>query len=439
MKQKTQWQQKGQSLVEVAIFLPVALVILAGLVELSLYLVTQNRVNTAAREAARFGAAGGQDAGMVTVALNTVTQTLQLEVDRWDLWSVHGRVRARCLSGTSGQVTLDFGSNDQDFTVIHTYGISQTVAYTETTNYLYSAQFRQEVLDELVLGGVGNCSVPNNPAPDINGLEFVGMYAAHDVESILGLDVFLENVFTVRALQTFRVTSVVSNDQLQGCDAFPIVLDQRIRSMDATEYGTALSTPSGDRYPTALPAYHDLEQEGHVRAIPLENLASEGVVYLFEGRGHIQSGATDIDNFNWLQWNIDTACPGCSNIDNRLATSMTWPGNTHDATLGFHQVGNNQDTELSVDDRVAYSAANNSAAIGTPPNGPLPASITRGRTLRVMLAQEDDGSAHQWVKVAQFANVRILGYKLVGDPSTQWLLVQFVSYDTSCGQVASTP
>ncbi|MBK9051336.1 MAG: pilus assembly protein [Chloroflexi bacterium] len=58
MKQKTKWQQRGQSLVEVAVFLPVALIIIAGLVELSLFLVTQNRVTTASREAARFGANG---------------------------------------------------------------------------------------------------------------------------------------------------------------------------------------------------------------------------------------------------------------------------------------------------------------------------------------------------------------------------------------------
>lgn len=90
------------------------------------------------------------------------------------------------------------------------------MAYTETNTFVRSNAFRQEVLQELAAGGIGGgvsgCSNPSTPAPDINGLQFVGMYTSHDVASILGLDVFLENVFTVKALQVFRVTSVVSNN-----------------------------------------------------------------------------------------------------------------------------------------------------------------------------------------------------------------------------------
>ena len=42
-------KEKGQSLVEVALFLPIFLVIIAGLVEVSNILVTQNSVHNAAR------------------------------------------------------------------------------------------------------------------------------------------------------------------------------------------------------------------------------------------------------------------------------------------------------------------------------------------------------------------------------------------------------
>ena len=442
MKQKTKWQQRGQSLVEVAVFLPVALIIIAGLVELSLFLVTQNRVTTASREAARFGANGGQNAGMVSVALNTVTQTLQLEVDRWDMWAVRGRVRARCLNGTNGTATLDFGPNDQDFVVVHSYGISQTVAYTETNTFVRSSAFRQEVLQQLAAGGVGGgasgCSNPNTPAPDINGLQFVGMYTAHDVASILGLDVFLENVFTVKALQVFRVTSAVSNNQTRGCDAFPIALYQGRRTVAAGEYAAFVGANYPNDYPTPLPTWNSLLQDGHdfTGSHSLEGTAQEGDVFLFWGEGRV-GGTTG--NYAWLQWNTDTLCAGCNNPVTRLQNSLAWPGNSLSPTLGFHEVGDWADADLNVQDLVKYSnVAGANADAATRPH------VDRNRTLRLLLWFDDVGDTgtldgHEWIRVKKFVNVRILAFNFNDTNANRRLLVQFVSYENSCGQVASTP
>ena len=47
------WKEKGQSLVEVALFLPIFIIVLAGLIEVSQLVITQNRVSQAARTAAR--------------------------------------------------------------------------------------------------------------------------------------------------------------------------------------------------------------------------------------------------------------------------------------------------------------------------------------------------------------------------------------------------
>jgi len=440
MKQRLWKSQRGQSLVEVAVFLPVALIIIAGLVEMSLYLVTQNKVNTAAREAARFGANGGENAGMVSVALSTVTQTLQLEIDRWDMWSVRGKVRARCLNGTNGTVTLDFGDNNVDFEVEHSFGISQTVGFTETNTYVYSNAFRQEVLQELSLGGVGTCAVPTNPAPDINGLQFVGMYSSHDVDSILGLDVFLEDVFTVKALHVFRVTSVVSNNQTDGCDAFPLALHEDLRSVapsgnPALDYTVALNTQQNQRYPSVLPTYPQLTQNGHVQDHALKNQAQEGDVFLFVGEGR------STYNYTWLQWNTDSTCSGCNQGHTRLRTAFTWPGNSLNPSLGFHDVRDWSDSSLNIGDWVAYSIADGSAVTSE-----ASGHIDRSRTLRVILWHETGtlpggpgNSNVDWIEVAQFVNIRILGYKFVAGSSTRWLLIQFVSYDSSCGQVATTP
>ncbi|MCA9967607.1 MAG: pilus assembly protein, partial [Anaerolineales bacterium] len=88
-------RERGQSLVEFSLFLALVFIpMLAGLVEVSQYMVTQNRISTAARAAARFGANGGQDEGMVIVAQSTVSQTVRMNLspDVWDIWSIRGRI-----------------------------------------------------------------------------------------------------------------------------------------------------------------------------------------------------------------------------------------------------------------------------------------------------------------------------------------------------------
>ena len=84
--------QRGQSLVEVALFLPIFILLLAGLVEVSQLLITQNRISSAARAGTRFASNGGENIGVVDVVLNTVTQTLETDNTLWDLWVIHGTV-----------------------------------------------------------------------------------------------------------------------------------------------------------------------------------------------------------------------------------------------------------------------------------------------------------------------------------------------------------
>ena len=63
---KQKQSQRGQSLVEVALFFPIFIILLAGLVEVSQLLITQNRVSSAARAGARFASNGGEDVGIST-------------------------------------------------------------------------------------------------------------------------------------------------------------------------------------------------------------------------------------------------------------------------------------------------------------------------------------------------------------------------------------
>ncbi|HEX6386025.1 MAG TPA: TadE family protein, partial [Anaerolineae bacterium] len=161
----TEAREKGQSLVEVALFFPIFIVILAGVVEVSHLVITQNRVSNAARSSTRFAANGGEDAGMVNVALNTVTQTLEISEDVWDIWSIRGTLN-------------DAGDGFAEWKFTQIYGISNTTrAYDVDEEAL-----RQQVINELQIDHRGQTS-----AAIAGGLRIVGTYAIHDVESILGL------------------------------------------------------------------------------------------------------------------------------------------------------------------------------------------------------------------------------------------------------------
>ncbi|MFQ5419797.1 MAG: TadE/TadG family type IV pilus assembly protein [Anaerolineae bacterium] len=115
-KQLLRHQRKeyGQSLVEVALFLPIFIVILAGLVEVSNLVITQNRVSNAARVGARYAANGGEDTGMDIAVLNSITQTLDTDESRWDVWAIRGAFDAS-------------GASLTDWSFTHVYGISNTV------------------------------------------------------------------------------------------------------------------------------------------------------------------------------------------------------------------------------------------------------------------------------------------------------------------------
>ncbi|MCA9985623.1 MAG: pilus assembly protein, partial [Anaerolineales bacterium] len=65
-------RERGQSLVETALLLPILLLIIAGLVEISNLIIAQSKTDTAARIGARFGANGGEPDGIRIAALNSL-------------------------------------------------------------------------------------------------------------------------------------------------------------------------------------------------------------------------------------------------------------------------------------------------------------------------------------------------------------------------------
>ena len=122
------WKQKtaGQSLAEAAMIFPILVLLVVGLVEASQLVLVQNRVSTAARSGARFGANGGEDVGILNVTLNTVTQTLPLEESEWDIWVIRGEVDENRII------------QPDDFTFTHVYGFGQTTLYTQTNTITFT-------------------------------------------------------------------------------------------------------------------------------------------------------------------------------------------------------------------------------------------------------------------------------------------------------------
>ena len=91
--------ERGQSLAEVTVMLPVIIALLAGVIEVSNILIAQNRVTTAAGAATSFAVTNfreenlptGWDTAMAEVAMNTARNTPQDAADMWDFAVVRAK------------------------------------------------------------------------------------------------------------------------------------------------------------------------------------------------------------------------------------------------------------------------------------------------------------------------------------------------------------
>ena len=70
-------RERGQSMTEFAIMLPVLLIIMSGTLEVGNLLTTYNRVQLVAREGTRFGGGGGTDEGITRVVVSASQNTLE--------------------------------------------------------------------------------------------------------------------------------------------------------------------------------------------------------------------------------------------------------------------------------------------------------------------------------------------------------------------------
>lgn len=431
IKQQRRFSDLGQSLVEVALFLPVFLILLGGVVELGQMLITNNRVNTVTNTAARYGSEGGDDEGMVIVALNTITQTLPIDSERWDIWTIRGIVNPQ---GT--QII------PESWAFTHVYGEGNTKAF----NSIVAGDVQQAVLNDLQRNASGDIDAGSqNRAKDI---QFVGTLAIFDAESILGLNVALDDWYSVQALTVMRTYPATPNTN--GCDGFPIAVEETgNRSLGTNALPFPYPDNAGSVYPQS-PHRMQLASSYPTGATELQKVrtffpanyadvplrdAQQGYVY------KIQNGSGS-GSFGWLEWNENPP-------NNALENSLGWPGNSRDYTLGpggrfagYQEPGDPNDRSLHIGDRVLTRTGSvNSNGV----RDQLIEHMQRGRTLRVLTWKEgvvgvDHGGTGQnaWYRITGFMVVRLHGFKL-SQSGGSWILGEFISWDDSCGQVNNLP
>ena len=429
----------GQSLVETALLLPILLIIIAGLVEISNLIVAQNKTSTAARIGARFGANGGEPEGIRIAALNSVTQTLELNEEMWDMWVFEGTLNSLGTAFTSGTWNWE-----------HVYGLGQTEGYSDVNEIAV----QQEILTDLRSEGDQNAI----------GVKIVGVMIRHDVETILGLENYIQGLNSVRGFAVMEVAPVMELNQLEGCDAFPLIIEYGQRSITEDIYN-GIRTQDWD-YPrnNDIPVFAT-DFPGHVPDIPVSE-AMEGSVYLFESQQSASAsgcppGGCKVyelgglnTNFDFVAWNVHNAYePDSWNNRQEAENSITWPGNSGstDPAVAYIDpvIGPSSQNGMHAYDPItgAYdtvSQAKWNANFGNFKQY-INETIDYGRTLRFLTWDRDfpDGTSTVLTpdvlmensegayKIRSFVLGRIIGYKLSG--SDNWIMIEMLRADTSCG------
>jgi len=449
----------GQSLVETALFLPILIFMLAGIVEVSNLLITQNRVTTSSRMAAGFGASNydrdnwandqnGTAYDMGVVALNTVTETMDLDNDLWDVWSI------RAQTDISGTITF--------FEATHVYGNYVVVSAIEWT--AMEAEIIQSIEESL------QSACPEAPGSCAADLEVVASVPFHNIDTILGLNIWQwTGLQTIRGLTVMRVRPIV---EASGCPILPISVRLKQYSLypsnwdpedgakpylwfpdDPVDLFPVGNSPSsgGFEYPNPAPLYYSTaggtsiisanpEYSRNTPGVPLWQAISNDPAYrgnLYWAREQGNEG-----NFGWLSWRD-------LNSEVALKASLTYPGNFLDPVDGYP--GGPSDMDMTVDPPSDTGDGNGLLETGewiTNYDGNTSAvqDILEGYvdnetwvSLLVFditndeLAGVNTQGNHIEYRAYSFITVILRGFSLQGDNSDKWILFEFVSAGVNCG------
>ncbi|NLF64773.1 MAG: pilus assembly protein [Chloroflexi bacterium] len=444
----------GQSLVETALFLPLIIFLIAGVLELSNLLLTQNRVSSAARSGTRFAAANfGEDQWaawestyareVANVAQNNVTETLDLDPARWDIWAI------------KATIAVD-GSGNRSFSEWRPVHITDTVEFSVMPLADWNARvpaLQQEILDALE-------TVPN-------GTEIVATDAYHDRNAFLGLAPYNLGPFTrIRGLTVMRVDE--TGGTYGSCDTFPIAMSLDNYSLWPTDQPGTI--PAGhERFPQAAdwgnamghganywagkpgdkPLYTTSDTSQFPRNVPGRHVTDAQVGDIFLTK------QTDAENrpgyFGWLRWNQTSS----ATAEPPLRGSLAWPGNSHtyyyppwsdDGRINVFDLlkpwlgnGNSNGVTYHMEQHVEQGVNGRllRLIVFTPPDWVEQPGYTPGDANNDTHGTIFSGGQPGIYEVYAFVLARIVGYNFTGDEP--WLLMEFHGWDVDCAPAPAYP
>jgi hypothetical protein len=386
---------------------------MAGVVEVSNLLVTQNRVITAARASTGFGAANVAPEAwtedntwadsMASVARNSVTETLVLTDDRWDVWTIKATVN-------------NAGTDFDEWLMHHPFGNYTVKPETEWTNEL--PQTKADTLTELQADGTS-----------AGGLQIVATIAYYNADSILGLPV-LEHLAGMNALRALSVMRVDNPLDYEPCELFPItihvnnftlypegytggaVYEPGVDPVNVYERNAWLHPNPGVTYSTSNPSGYPLNDPGK----RLE-LAKRGYIYpAREGYGP--------GNFGWLSWDGNTAASA-------LLESMSGFGNLSLITppepghVNYVNPDDPDDRVPNIGDWVQGAAGNMNNMRSL-----LEEYIDNGKTMTIIAFDDVRGNGSGFdYRIAGFLEINLVNYQTTG--SDKMILVQIQNWSTN--------
>jgi hypothetical protein len=441
---------KGQSLVETALFLPILIFILAGIVEVSTLLITQNRVTTASRVATGFGAVNydrndwqGTAESMGIVALSSITDTMDMDEGVWDIWSIYAKVNKD-------------GTDFEEFVATHVIGNNSVISTEEWT--AREAEVRADMLAELQSTGISSAS----------DLEVVSTVSYHNQQTMLNLPIWQWVGYqTVRGLTVMRVDGPTP---YAGCPLLPIALGLDQYSIYPQNWSnTSLYSYYADGDPNAggyyphdvvrlwagnldypddppLPLYINISDEPmlesedpyydrHAPGIPLIE-AHPGYIY----RAREKEGPDG--SFGWLCWRG----PNCNAT--ALADSLIFPGNFMDEEVGYP--GGDADMDEIGHPLLTFPTGNKNGYLEfggdieewvRSSTGNMSSIAVRealkfyiDEQIPVTLIVFDAEWPHpKLFRVAGFVTARIIGYEITG--SDKYMVFEYIDWKQECTPV----
>lgn len=423
--QKYRERVAGQSLVETAIFLPVIIILLLGVVEVSNLLVTQNRVSAASRAATGFAATNftGDEweetdvwsGAMVRVARNNVTETLDLDENRWDIWTIKGTVN-------------NAGDGFDEWTAIHAFGKNAVMTTAEWDN----ANIQGDVIAALNESGTVSA----------DKLQIAATVAYHDRHSLLGLNAFNFGELTrVRGLNVMRVEP---EPPYLGCALFPISIYYQNISLYPQNFagtmraGGEMYDPTAWFHPGNPGAYNDnpYDHSGFPWAVGGHLLEEALSGDIFEARE--TNDQTVLGAFGWLTWDGSTS-------SSSLAPSLAYPGNL---SLIMDENGNPPPGKVNYDNpHDPYVDSTDSTLKDLIPNPGdwvqgstgdmasmrdiMDSYVEFGRPMQIVVFDDVEGTGSNFnYRIAGFAIVKLVAYQDSGNDKR--ILVEFVEWGKSC-------